>query len=156
MENVTFRKARSADIPQIIELQKRVFNGEQKIPADDIEGFLAKNPLLWCAVYNGRIISAAAAWEEDGVLHWGRFVTESGFRGKHIGTQMAQFSFDDIFSQEYQEVSMEAREITAKMVCKLGGQIAGEAVPFYAGTMTPVILKKVNYHHEFPANGGSR
>lgn len=156
MENVTFRKARSADIPQILELQKKVFNGEQKIPADDIEAFLAKKPLLWCAVYNGRIISAAAAWKEEGILHWGRFVTESGFRGKHIGSQMAQFSFDDIFSQGYHEVNMEAREITAKMVCKLGGRIAGEAVPFYAGTVTPVILKKENYHHESPVNEGSR
>lgn len=40
---------------------------------------------------------------------------------------------------------MEAREITAKMVCKMGGQMVGEPRPFYAGTVTPVILKKAKY-----------
>ena len=127
-------------------LQKKVFHFEQNIPADDIEGFLDRNPMCWCAVCDDKIVSAAAAWEENGVLHWGRFVTNSRYRGLHIGTQLARRCFDDLFSQGYTQIYMEAREVTVKMIVNMGGEITGETVPFFAGTVTPLILKKESYY----------
>ena len=60
----TMRRAQQEDLRPIIELQKKIFHFEQNIPADDIEGFLDRNPVCWCAVCDGEIVSAAAAWEE--------------------------------------------------------------------------------------------
>lgn len=150
MENIVFRRATPKDMPQIMDLQTKIFNVEQKIPSADISAFLAKQPQCWCAVLNDNIIGAVAAWKEDNEVHWGRFVTNSDYRGHHIGTQIAQMSFDDLFAQGINEIYMEARDITAKIVCKMGGQIVGEPQPFYVGTVTPVILRKNNYHHCLP------
>ncbi|GGP10685.1 hypothetical protein [Oceanobacillus neutriphilus] len=71
MENIVFRKAMEKDLPQILDLQTKIFNGEQKIPSEAISEFLAKKPQCWCAVFNDMVIGAVAAWEEDNVVHWG-------------------------------------------------------------------------------------
>lgn len=147
METIIYRGAREDDLPQILDLQTRIFNGEQKIPAGEVGEFLAKKPMLWCALKDGIVVGAAAAWKEGEVLHWGRFVTERSHRGKHIGTKIAQLSFDELFSRGYDEVHMEAREATVRMVLKMGGRIAGEPAPFYEGTVTPVVLRREDYHH---------
>lgn len=77
MKNIIFRLASDNDMPQIIDLQTKIFNVEQKIA----------------------------------------------------------------------EIYTDARDITATIICKMGGQIVGEPQPFYVGTVTPVVLKKSNYHH---------
>lgn len=140
-----FRRAQDADIPMILALQTKVFNGEQRIPAGDIREFLNRNPMLWCAALGDTVVGTAAAWEEAGSLHWGRFAVETDYRGNGIGRRLARLSFDDIFAQGFEQVYMEAREVTAKMVCAMGGRISGETVPFYVGTVTPVILKREDY-----------
>lgn len=145
MDNIVFRQANEKDIPQMIDLQMKIFNGEQEIPSDAISGFLAKKPQCWCAVLKDSVIGAVAAWQENNVVHWGRFVTDPDYRGHHIGTQIAQMSFNDLFAQGIDEIHMEARDITAKIVCKMGGQIVGEPQPFYVGTVTPIILRRSNY-----------
>lgn len=145
MDHITFRRAVKEDWPQIMELQTSIFHGEQGIPLDDIAGFFDRDPQCWCAVLDDTVIGAVAAWNENGVLHWGRFVIHPDYRGHHIGTQMARLSFDDLFSLGVTELYMEARDITAKIVCRMGGQIVGEPQPFYIGTITPIILRKYNY-----------
>lgn len=120
MENIVFRKATEKDMPQIIDLQTKIFNGEQKIPSGDISEFLARKPQCWCAAVGALVIGAVAAWEEDNVMHWGRFVINADYRGHHIGTKIARMSFDDLFAQGIDEIYMDARDITAKMVCQIG------------------------------------
>ena len=146
LENIVFRRATERDISQILELQRRVFSGEQNIPAGEIPAFLAKKPQCWCAVCGGQIVGTAAAWKEGGSVHWGRFATDPDYRGRHIGRRIAQLSFDELFTQGIDEIYMEAREITAGMVCRMGGRIIGEPQPFYVGTVTPVTLRKEDYH----------
>ncbi len=146
MEKIVFRQATERDIPLILELQKSVFSGEQKIPAGEIPAFLEKKPQCWCAVCGGQIVGTAAAWKEDGTVHWGRFATSPDYRRRRIGLRLAQMSFEDLFSQGIDEIYMEAREITAGMVCRMGGRITGEPQPFYVGTVTPVTLRKEDYH----------
>ena len=144
-ETMIFRKALDTDIPMILALQTKVFCGEQKIPAGDIREFLNRNPMLWCAAACNTVVGTAAAWEEAGALHWGRFAVEADCRGQGIGRRLARLSFDDIFAQGFEQVYMEAREVTAKMVCAMGGRVCGETVPFYVGTITPVVLKREDY-----------
>lgn len=65
-------------------MQSNIFYIEQGIPEEDVQEFLERKPICWCAEANGEI-------------------------------------------------------------CGMGGKISGEPYPFYAGNVTPVILKKKNY-----------
>ncbi len=92
MSNYIFRRATCEEMPRILAMQSDVFSGEQGIPADDIDTFMAKNPLCWCAESpeDGKIYAAVAAWNENGETHWGRFVVFPAARGHHLGTALAR------------------------------------------------------------------
>jgi len=130
-----------------MQLQTDIFHGEQKIPCDVISLFTAKAPQCWVAELGNSIVGAAAAWKENDQIHWGRFVTDQNYRGQRIGTRLAEFSFDDLFSQQVESIYMDARETAVKIVCKMGGEIVGEAIPFYEGTVTPVVLHKTDFNN---------
>ena len=91
MNDIVFRKAAIKDMPRIIELQTKIFSGEQNIPSDDISGFLARKPQCWCAVLHDAVIGAVAAWKENEVTHWGRFVTDPAYRGRYIGEKLRAY-----------------------------------------------------------------
>ena len=147
IEKMTFRRATKYEMPRILAMQSDVFSGEQGIPCDDVDKFLAEKPLCWCAESGGKIYAAVASWQENAETHWGRFVVFPAVRGQHIGTKLAKFSFDDIFCSDskVEEIFMEARDATVKIVCKMGGKITGEPRKFYKGNVTPVVLKKSEY-----------
>jgi len=145
MKDIIYRRAYEKEIPLIISIQTEVFCGEQGIPEELIDVFMEKEPVCWCAEYNGKIIGTVSSWIEDGVTHWGRFVVLPEYRRRHIGTNLARFTFDDIFSQGIDSIYMEARETTVSIVCSMGGVVTGETVEFFEGTVTPVILEKKNY-----------
>ena len=44
-----------------------------------------------------------------------------------------------------EEIHMTARDTTVKIVCDMGGEVTGEPYAFYAGNVTPVVLKRGNY-----------
>lgn len=144
-ESVVFRKAAESDMEEVLRLQTEIFSGEQNIPAGDIAHFLERRPQCWIAVMDGAVVGAAAAWEEDGLTHWGRFVMKKECRGQSIGTRLAEFSFRELFSQPVDEIYMEAREITRDLVCGMGGRVVGEPVAFYRGTITPVVLRREDF-----------
>lgn len=145
MDDLVFRRAGEVDLPRILAMQAAVFHGEQGIPDDDVGAFLQKCPICWCAESGGTLIAAAAAWQEGGEMHWGRFVVLPAFRGRHIGSRLARFSFDDLFAMGVDRIHMEARETTVRIVCAMGGRIVGEPAAFYRGTVTPVVLERQAY-----------
>lgn len=146
MDKLSLRKAAAGDMEEILRLQVETFHGEQKIPSEGIPLSAEKSPQWWCAVMDGILVGAVAAWEEDNQTHWGRFVTDPKHRGLQIGTTLARFSLDDLFSSQLvDEIHMEAREITVKMICKMGGKIVGEPIPFFEGTVTPLVLTNDEY-----------
>ena len=142
---LTFRRAEKSEMPRILAMQSDVFSGEQGIPADDIDTFMAKEPVCWCAESGGKIYAAVAAWQEGGQTHWGRFVVFPAARGMHIGTQLAKCSFDDLFSGGTQEIYMDARDATVKIVCSMGGKVVGAPYKFFEGNVTPVVLRREDY-----------
>ena len=83
------------------------------------------------------LCAAAAAWQEGSETHWGRFVVLPAFRGRHIGSRLARFSFDDLFAMGVDRIHMDARG--------MGGRIVGEPAAFYRGTVTPVVLERHAY-----------
>ena len=98
MDDLVFRRAGKTDLPHILAMQADIFHGEQGIPDDDVGAFLQKRPICWCAGSGGVLCAAAAAWQEGSETHWGRFVVLPAFRGRHIGSRLARFSFDDLFT----------------------------------------------------------
>ena len=147
MDDLIFRQARKDEMPRILAMQADIFHGEQGIPADDIDTFLAKKPICWCAKskIDGKIYAATAAWQEDNETHWGRFVVFPAARGKHIGTKLAKVSFDELFDMGIEKIYMDARDTTVRIVCGMGGHITGESYKFYEGNVTPVVLEKRDY-----------
>ena len=147
MDNLIFRKATDDEIPRILAMQSDVFHDEQGIPDDDIDTFMMKKPICWCAESktDGKIHAATAAWKEHNETHWGRFVVFPTALGKHIGTKLARVSFDDLFDMGIDKIYMDARDATVKIVCGMCGQIVGKPYKFYNGNVTPVILEK-NYY----------
>lgn len=142
METLTFRRARPEELPRILAMQADVFSGEQGIPSDDIDAFLAKEPICWCAETGGKIYAAAAAWTEGGETHWGRFVVFPAAHGMHIGTQLARAAFRDLFDTGVETIHMDARDATVAIVCGMGGRVVGAPYPFYEGNVTPVVLER--------------
>ena len=82
MENFNFRRATDEEMSRIIKMQSDIFSGEQGIPTDDIDTFMLKSPICWCAEKDGKIYAAVAAWKENAEVHWGRFVTFPAVRGQ--------------------------------------------------------------------------
>ena len=130
MESLRYRKARTEDMEAVMALQTAVFHGEQLIPRDAVEAFLAMEPQCWVAELDGVIVGTAAAWHEGGQLHWGRFIVTKALRGRHIGTKLAAFTFAELFAQGIDSIFMEARDTTVAIVGKMGGTVAGEPVPY--------------------------
>ena len=142
MDNLIFRRAVSRDMGDILQMELDVFAGEQKIPVTLIPLPAEKFPRWWCASIDTSIVGAVAAWKENDQIHWGRFAIGKSYRGLHIGTKLARYSLDDLFSQQVEEVYIDARDATVKIICNLGGNIIGEPITFYNDDVTPVILKK--------------
>lgn len=145
MPETIYRRAHRDELPAILALQKAVFSGEQHIPPALIDAFLENAPTCWCAIKDGVLIATAAAWQEHGQYHWGRFAVLPQWRGQHIGTTLARLAFDDLFKSGVDTLCMEARDATVHIVSKLGGQITGAPVPFYDGNVTPMLLLKEDY-----------
>ena len=147
MDDFIFRHATADETPHILAMQRDIFSGEQGIPGDMNDAFLAKNPILWCAESktDGKIYAATVSWQENNETHWGRFVVLPSARGRHIGTKLAQTSFEDLFTMGVEKIYMEARDSTVRIVCGMGGKITGEPYEFYKGTVTPVVLERKDY-----------
>lgn len=145
MNKIIYRRANKEEYAKIIILQSNIFHNEQGIPEDNVEEFLARNPICWCAELDGKIIGTAIAWKEASEMHWGRFVVLPSLRGQKIGPKLARYSFEDLFEQNVDEIHMTARDTTVKIVCDMGGKITGEPQSFYEGNVTPVVLKRENF-----------
>jgi predicted GNAT family N-acyltransferase len=150
MDDLILRKATILDMDDIIQLQLDVFEGEQKIPAQMIPISEDKSPQWWCALLGTSIVGAVASWKVSDQVHWGRFATKQNYRGLHIGTKLARFSLEDLFSQGMDEIFIDARDATVKIICGMGGIIIGNPTKFYDGTVTPVILSKKDYCNNEP------
>lgn len=143
--NLEIRIAETEEIAEIYELEKRIFFGEQGIPAELIPVAQENTPIWWCAKAGGDLVGAVCAWKEEGQTHWGRFAISSACRGKHIGSQLLEASAEALFQAGVEQILCEAREQTVHIVKKLGGVITGDPIEFYEGTCTPMVLQRSSY-----------
>ena len=63
MKDVVFKKATNLNMKEIMKLEVDVFEGEQEIPAELIPVPHENSPQWWCALLNGAVIGAIAAWK---------------------------------------------------------------------------------------------
>lgn len=146
MEEIVIREGTEKDLPEVVALQNRVFHGEQDIPEDSVENFGWKEPRCWCAWSGEKLVGTVAIWREEGRLHCGRFAVDPAFRGKGIGTRLMGTAIEETFRREPEdEIYMEARAVTVRMILGMGGKVAGETVPFFGGTITPMTLAREDY-----------
>lgn len=153
IKDLILRKASDLDMGNIIQLEVDVFNCEQQIPSALIPIPAENSPQWWCGLLDTSIVGAVAAWEDKNRVHWGRFATRQNYRGLHIGQKLAQFSLEALFSQGIEEIYMDARDITVKIVCDMGGKIIGKSTNFYESSVTPVVLYKKDYYRRKNLNG---
>ncbi|WP_295764261.1 GNAT family N-acetyltransferase [uncultured Oscillibacter sp.] len=97
-------------MPRIIAMQADVFSGEQGIPSEDIDAFMAKGPICWRAGSDGKLYAAAAAWKENDEIHWGRFGVFPAARGLYIGTGLIRSSFAEMLHEGVDKIYMDARD----------------------------------------------
>ncbi|WP_297424907.1 GNAT family N-acetyltransferase [Clostridium sp.] len=129
----------------VIKLATEVFNGEQNIPANLIPLNENLKPIWWCAKVGEDIIGISAAWIENDEWHWGRYAVDKMFRGMGIGKKIALFSLDEIFNLGAEEIFSEARNVTVKMLGRLGCKIIGTPINFYGDLVTPIKIKKCDF-----------
>ena len=145
MDDLILRRATLKDMDSILKLQVRVFEGEQGIPASLVPISEENAPKWWCAYMAENLVGAVAAWDFNTQMHLGRYAIRPEYRGQHIGTRLAQFAIEDLFSQAIDQLYIEARDITVKIISKMGGEVVGDPSQFYNGMVTPMILSKANY-----------
>ena len=145
MAELKLRLASAEDLPHIMDLQVQVFTGEQCIPEEMVRAVQNAKPTWYCAELDGVPAGTVAVWQENGETHWGRFAVRPDLRGHGIGTALARYSLEQSFSRGIRRICMEAREATVHIICKMGGQVTGEAVPFFVGTVTPVEISAADF-----------
>ena len=128
-----------------MELLMQTFSVEQNIPGHLVPIPQSKTPQYWCAMVGGDVIGAAAAWQDSGEWHWGRFAVCKNFRGLGIGKIMAFKSITALFSGVTDKIVIEARDIAVGIIKKLGGEQTGAPFDFYGAPVTPMELQKENF-----------
>ena len=145
MDNTVIRKAFDQDMKGIMELIISVFNGEQAIPAELIPIPDELTPHWWCADEDGVITGSIALYQEYGEWHLGRFAVLPNRRGASVGSRLFETAVQDIFQSGIEVLYCEARDATVHIILKHGGKIIGEAVPFFKGNVTPMLISKDSF-----------
>ena len=138
------RKALQEDMPEIMALIDSVFE-EQQIPREWNPIPEEKLPQWWCVEENGHIAGACALFRENDQWHMGRIGIAKDRRGKHLGTELLAYALNEIFSQDIEEIELEARDTTVHILQKYGAEITGEPVFFFTDNITPLRITKQSY-----------
>ena len=140
-----YRRAREDEMDAIMDLVVRTFTGEQDIPSEMNYIEEQRNPHWFCAEDRGRIIGTIAFFQENGEWHAGRFAMEPEFRGRHIGSELIAYAFEEMFNAGAREIIMEGRPATVHILTKQGAEITGEPFPFYRSTCTPMRMTREKF-----------
>lgn len=144
-ENIVFEEVNVRKYEECMDLVKSVFNKEQGIPLELMEIDESYNP-LWFSIRVGEdIIGVSSYWIEDGKCHLGRIAIDIKYRSLGLGKMLVKKMLDEIFKSGVNLVYLEARDITVKIVVKLGGKIVGEPEYFYSDYVTPMVISKSDF-----------
>jgi len=128
-----------------MELLIKTFSVEQNIPENLVPIPPSKDPKWWCVRVGEDVLGAAAAWQDSGQWHWGRFAVDKNFRSLGIGKIMAFESITALFSGVTDKIVIEARDIAVGIIKKLGGEQTGAPFDFFGDPVTPMKLQKEDF-----------
>jgi predicted GNAT family N-acyltransferase len=142
---IIIEKVSSNHMNKVIKLAIEVFTGEQNIPQELVPIKDELSPTWWCARIGEDVVGVTASWKEENKWHWGRYAVDKRLRGIGIGKKIALFSLKEVFDFGTNEVFIEARDITLKMLEKFGCEIIGNAEEFYGEPVTPITIRKYDF-----------
>ncbi|WP_432664161.1 GNAT family N-acetyltransferase [Wukongibacter baidiensis] len=121
------------------------FNGDQNIPKELIPISKELTPMWWCIRIGEDVVGVVACWIENSDYHLGRIAVDKEFRKMGIGKKLILNSIKEIFANGGNEIYLDARDVTVKIIQRIGGKIIGDSVEFYGDSVTPMILKKSDF-----------
>lgn len=137
---------RSNYLPEVTKLLMETFSQEQNIPQALILLPAELKTKCWIVRSGEYVLGTVACWQENNEWHWGRFAVNPCYRGMGIGRQLARVSLTEML-EETDNVIMEARDSTVRIISELGGKITGPTRDFYGMPITPMHLKKEDFEH---------
>lgn len=143
---ITFSQVLPNEMDTVLQLERAVFACEQNIPDHLIPIPQTLRPEWWCVRISDKIVGSVAGWIEQDQWHWGRFAIDQSLRSQGIGKKLAEYSLNEIFKLDAEEIYIEARDIAARMLVQFGAEVVGEPVDFYGQPVTPIILRKGAYN----------
>ncbi|MDV5140260.1 GNAT family N-acetyltransferase [Chimaeribacter arupi] len=143
-ERILIERLRENQRSEVDRLLRETFFDEQKIP-DHLISIPEEYAGKWWVARSGEyLLGAVACWQENDQCHWGRFAVEPEYRGMGIGRRLALTSLKECF-QHNNEIIIEARDTTVRIITQLGGDITGEAFDFYGMPVTPMRINKQGF-----------
>ncbi len=139
---IEYRKAQPNEVELIMPLVVNTFNGEQGIPEEMNYLSDGKNPHWFCATEGDKLIGTIAFFQESDGWHAGRFAIEPDYRGKHIGTKLLTFAYQEMFDSGVEVIVMDGRPATVHILTKLGAEVTGQEYRFYNSTCTPLKITR--------------
>ena len=136
-QQLILEKVDSIARKEVFDFLETVFSREQQIPKELIP-LAHEDQHWWCIKMNGKIIGSVAAWKINSEWHWGRLAVDSKQRGLGLGKQLAVGSLSQLFDMGIDEIVIDARDITVKLLESLGGKIVGPTETFYNHPITPM------------------
>lgn len=133
------RRASDADMDAVLAFAAQIFADEQDIPKELNFIPADKQPQWWCMEQDGKLVGTAAIYREGGQWHMGRITVARRLRGQHKGTFLLKCVLEDVFTQDVDNIFLEARDATVHILTGFGAEIAGEPFAFYCGNVTPMI-----------------
>ncbi|SNT26867.1 Acetyltransferase (GNAT) domain-containing protein [Ekhidna lutea] len=143
MNRLEVEKLDKSLLPQAYTFLELVFTKEQHIPKELIP--LPFDEQFWWCVRSEGIVGTVAAWKDGKEWHWGRLAVGSNQRGHGLGKKLAVQSFSDLFQTGVEEIVIDARDITVKLLLSLGAKVTGSTSEFYSIPITPMILTKEGF-----------
>lgn len=125
-------------------LIEKIFHKEQNIPKDLIP-LAYRKQRWWCIEENNKILGVVAIWKKGSQWHWGRLAVHQDHRGLGLGKKLIKKSLDDLFQMGIDNVKIDARALTVKMILQKGGEITGEKDDFFGMSITPMKINKKSY-----------
>lgn len=135
---------------EIFGFLEAVFSREQQIPKELIPLSYSEQH-WWCIKKDGIIIGSVAAWKIDAEWHWGRLAVDSQQRGLGLGKELAIGSLRQLFDMGIDQVVIDARDITVKLLKSLGGKTTGTTETFYNHPITPMVIHQRDFRNSISA-----
>ncbi len=142
---IEIRKVSGKEKEKSVQAACDVFFDEQDIPKEMTVIKNELSPIWWGAFLGEELVGTVAAYKENGEQHMGRLTVTQSARGNGLATKLVKTALTELFNEGANEVFLDAREATKRIILHLGGEVIGEEYPFFKSTCVPVKITKKEF-----------